>query len=225
MKKSCFLLTLLCVLLAFSACKTPATPPDADSTSAQQTPPQTDPKHDPLPDTDTDTTVAPDTLPPVTDPPDSDPPVTNPPDDTDPPVTPPDIDEDAVHLTLQDGVVEWTARSESGTMLNLVALCEGSMNADGTMLISVNLFLEHYQIYLGPRSSCRLSIGGNTQIFGTEQIVFEEGKLTKTYLTSLEVEVDPDESFDIQAMLAFNGVYGGVELDLLTISERYQIVK
>ncbi len=161
------------------------------------------------------------------DPPASDPPVSNPPVNTEPPLIdppiPPVTDGDARTIEMKDGIAEWTVESSSGTMLNLVALCEASMNRDGTMLVSVHLFLSHYQIYLNPRSGCILGVDGQKQVFDTEQIVYEEPARTMTYLASIEVKVDPSQSFDIQAMLPFNGVYGGVELDLLTISERFII--
>lgn len=188
-------------------------PLDSDPTvtdPAVTDPAETDPiVTDPV---ETDPTV---TDPIVTDPPETDPPETDPPK----PELPP-LQGDEILLTPQNGEVTLTLKSQTGTRLNLVAEGTGEKRNDGSYDLRIKLELEHTSIQCRDRKGCFLRIGSERVEFSMPAMEQSEIRLSRTSLASLRVNVKACEIIEIEASLPFHGTYGGVEVDVLTISEK-----
>lgn len=195
----------------------------------QTDPPKTDPPSTDAPSTDAPVTDAPVTDAPITDAPVTDAPVTDAPvTDAPEPEVPsnPTLRGDETILTLDDdGSCQWQAETHTGANINLIAVCSGTLEADGMFTVSVTLYLCHRSIQFRDRTGCYLRIADKVHEFGVSATEQTTNETTMTLLTSFEARVNASEVFELEAMMPFYGTYSGVEIDLLTISERFAVIR
>lgn len=175
----------------------------------------------------------PESTPETTDTPDSTPAV-NPPQSTDEQTVPPieiplppknpTLRGDEIILDFVDGECEWTAKSRSGTRLNLYAECKAKLHED-RLYVHVDLFLQHTSIICRNRDECFIRIGDTIEWFETGEILQDHNTLTNRPLTTIDVSLDPSEVFVLEALMPFYGEYAGVEINLLTLNERYAVIR
>jgi hypothetical protein len=150
--------------------------------------------------------VAPETAP-VTDPvttvaPETEPVTTTPP-ETDPPLVGPEAPE-GFSLTKK-------YETESGTKLNVRAVCNAVRNDNGSVSLTVEVYLIHYSLGMGARNGCRLTINENTVKFSTEKISQTENKKTTTLLFSHTETVPYGEIVDVYVKMPIRVTYGSGE--------------
>ena len=176
-------------------------PEDTDEPTGTTTPGMTD-------------SVSPGTTePPVVDPPIvTDPPVTNPP-ITDPPVTEdPNANKAPVGFTLDK-----TFTTDTGVRLNLIAECHATRNADGSVNLTVELYLDHRSLSMGARN-CVLTVGDTTKEFVSERIRQDDNTPSKPLLQSVSGTFAYGETVKIYAKVPVGLTnYGGVQIKSLII--------
>lgn len=180
--------------------------------------PSTDQPSTNAPSTDTPTTDAP-----VTDAPVTDIPVTDAPEPEVP--SNPTLRGDETILTLADGSCQWQAETNTGVNVNLVAACSGTLGDGGLFTVSVKLYLRHRSIQFRDRTGCYLRITDKMHAFDVSAMEQTTNETTMTLLTSFETQVNVSEVFELEAMMPFKGTYSGVEIDLLTIQERFAVMR
>lgn len=180
-------------------------PPETDETSDSEdpmgttTPPVTDSDLPPLV-----------TLPPVT----TEPPIT-----TEPPVTttPPDDQPPSAPKAPAGFSLEKSFSTDTGVKLNIIAECVATRNSDGSVNLTVSLYLAHHALGMGPRN-CVLTVGNVTQKFTTERIKQDNNKATKALLQTVSGTFAYGETVEIYAKVPVGLTnYGGVEIKTLTI--------
>ncbi len=209
---------LVAILILMSKSEPSATPSDTDTdtmpavtTDAVDTSSDTSEAVTTAPDVEGTTDAAPITEPPVTDPVTTAPPATEPP-VTDPVTTEPPVTEPPVGPEAPEGFsLTKTYESESGTKLNIRAVCTAVRGENGSVSLTVDVYLLHYSLGMGPRNGCLLTVGENTVKFSTERIKQEENKKTSTLLFSHTEAVAYGDIADIYVKMPIRVTYGSGE--------------
>jgi len=179
----------------------PTTPPETSEPSDSTTPSGTDP-------------VSPGTTePPVVNPPIVDPPVV-----TAPPVTTPPVTEDPNTNKAPEGFsLDRSFETDTGVRINLIAECHATRNSDGSVNLTVALYLDHRALGMGARK-CVLTVGNVSEKFTTERISQEDNTATKQLLHTVSGTFAYGETVDIYANVPVGLTnYGGIEIKTLTI--------
>ncbi len=217
-----FILIITLALTVFLLVKTeeggePAvtTDPSAATTEA----PVTDASSTDAPSTDAPSTDAPSTNAPSTDgsavttPPATEPPVTTAP-VTEPPVTDAPSGDGAPAGFSSETVL----RSDSGlSSLDLRAVCQASANENGTVTLTVSLYLDHKSLYMGARNKCLLTVGSLSETFSTKRISQDGESLTEELLYTVSGVFAYGETVSVYAKVPVRLTYGGVEIDALIV--------
>lgn len=174
--------------------------PDSDDPVDSGTPPASDP-------------VTPGSSePPVVDPPVVDPPVVDP-----PVVDPPTPDEPA--KAPEGFKLDRVFQTDTGVRINMIAECHATRNSDGSVNVTVELYLEHYALAVGARN-CTLTVGDVTQKFTSPRISQDGNKKTKLLLQSVSGTFAYGETVEIAAKFPVGLTnYGGVQIKSLNINE------
>lgn len=109
--------------------------------------------------------------------------------------------------------------SESGTALNLRAEVVAYATESGQVKVKVELYLDHFSLYLGTRNGCSLTVGGVTETFSSEAIRHDGGR-TSTLITSIEMFCGYGETLTLEAYFPCRCTYGAVEIEALSIAEQ-----
>lgn len=162
------------------------------------------------PDTSDPDTSDPDTSVPETSVPDTSEPDTSAPDTSEPDTSEPDGDE-----LPDDFLVKTTLKSDTGTKLNLVADVT-AYEDNGRVKVVIEISLDHYSLTVRGKT-CSLVIGDETVVFSANAISYS-GSNTQTVLYTYEGSFDDGQTLDIFIEYPFNGKYGGVEIDDISIT-------
>ena len=145
---------------------------------------------------------------------------------TDAPVPPageqPPADDEPEHESAR---YEGSACSDTGTYLNLRADWVATKAwGEEDYTVKVDLYLEHYSIYLSAREGLSLGVNNSVLLYNTDVISCEEDDvLRSTLLTSYEIRIDAEklqtEGFSIEAQLPFNGIYAGKNISVISLGE------
>ncbi|MBQ0101892.1 MAG: hypothetical protein KBT31_03750 [Firmicutes bacterium] len=150
-------------------------------------------------------------------PPVTNPPVTEPPTTDVPPVNPPTTD--PVQKAPAGYTLSKTFKSNSGTKyLNTVIEVSGKANTDGTVHLTVNMYLEHWAIGVGKRN-CSITVGSAFKEFTSQSISSDNNSPQKTLLTTLETDVIYGQSLALVANFPFNGTYGTTDVKVINITD------
>ncbi len=183
----------------------------------------TDPSRTGATEPDSPETNPPVTYPPVTSPPVTNPPVTNPP-VTNPPVTdPPPETEPPTPVAPTSFSFRQTYKTDSGTKLNLRAVCVGTRNADGTVSLSVELYLDHNSLYMGRRTGAKLTVGGHEETFAVEAIRQESYAASSTLIHSYTGRFTYGEKVDLYVRVPVRVTYGETYVEYLTVDESFTL--
>ncbi len=178
----------------------------ADTSDHATTPDATPDSTDSTDSTDTSSV----TTPPVTTPPVTTPPVTDPPTTTPPTTSAPDLAPEGFALSQ-------TFQTDTGVRINLIAECHATRNHDGTVNLTVELYLDHRSLSMGPRN-CVLTVGSVSQKFTTERINQETNAHTKLLLQTFSGTFSYGETVNIYAKVPTGLTnYGGVQIKNLII--------
>jgi hypothetical protein len=184
---------------------------DTDEPTGTTTPGGTDPVSP-------GTTEPPVVDPPIVDPPIvTDPPVTNPP-VTDPPVTDPPVTEDPNANKAPAGFsLDKTFTTDTGVLLNLIAECHATRNSDGSVNLTVELYLDHRALSMGARN-CVLTVGNTAKEFVSDRIRQDANTPSKPLLQSVSGTFAYGETVKIYAKVPVGLTnYGGVQIKSLII--------
>jgi len=155
--------------------------------------------------------------PPVVDPPVVDPPVVDPPVVDPPVVDPPTPDEPA--KAPVGFALDRVFTTDTGVRINMIAECHATRNSDGSVNLTVELYLEHYALAVGARN-CTLKVGDVTQKFTSPRISQDGNKKTKLLLQSVSGTFAYGETVEIAAKVPVGLTnYGGVQIKSLNINE------
>lgn len=184
--------------------------PDSDDPVDSGTPPASDP-------------VTPGSSePPVVDPPVVDPPVVDPPVVDPPVVDPPVVDPptpDEPTKAPEGFALDRVFTTDTGVRINMIAECHATRNSDGSVNLTVELYLEHHALAVGARN-CTLKVGDVTQKFTSPRISQDGNKKTKLLLQSVSGTFAYGETVEIAAKVPVGLTnYGGVEIKSLNINE------
>ncbi len=166
-----------------------------------------------------DTTKPEGTTPEITTPEITTPEITTPegtttPEDTTPEDTTPNVDK----IAPDDFSLKKTFSSDSGTFLNLKAVL--TANEEGGMVrVKVELYLDHYSLFLGARTGCKLTFGSVDSTFSVDKFELEENVRHLTPLHVIEGIFAYGETYDLYALYRANCLYGNVEVGSLVIEE------
>ncbi len=116
-----------------------------------------------------------------------------------------------------------TLRSDTGTLLNLRAECRGVLQEDGTVSVTVLLYLDYNSLFLGSRKNCRLSLGDVSETFTVPAINEEVEEPHTQYLCHVEKVCRYGETVSVYARFPFRGSYAGVELENIEIDTQIVI--
>lgn len=109
--------------------------------------------------------------------------------------------------------------SESGTALNLRAEVIAYATESGQVKVKVELYLDHFSLYLGTRNGCRLSVGSASETF-TSQAISHDGDRTSTLMNSIELFCNYGETITLEAYFPCRCTYGATEIEALSIEEQ-----
>ena len=150
-----------------------------------------------------DTTAADTAKPDTTAPETSAPPVTT------APVDPPP----ATNLAPAGFSLSKTFSSESGAAINTRAVCTATRNSDGSVALTVEVYLVHYSLGIGQRTG-KLKVGDTTVKFTTERISQSKNEKTYTHLYTFTDTYTYGETLDIHVTLPVNVTYGSEKKEI-----------
>ena len=115
-----------------------------------------------------------------------------------------------------------TIESSTGTNLEIGVEWSSSPNtAANCSVVTVKVFLHHYQIYCAALAGSYVTAGDSTEYF-SEAVSSSSGGLQKTYIAEKTFTVphgsDGSKSLRIAAGYVFNGTYNGRYIGTLTVS-------
>lgn len=181
---------------------------DEGTSDEGTTPPDTSTS---TPDTSEPDTSVPDTSVPDTSVPDTSETDTSTPDTSEPDTSEPDGDE-----LPDDFLVKTTLKSDTGTKLNLVADVT-AYEDNGRVKVIIEISLEHYSLTVRSKTGS-LVVGDETVVFSADAISYSGSSNTQTVLYTYEGSFDDGQTIDIFIDYPFNGKYGGVEIDDISIT-------
>lgn len=148
----------------------------------------------------------------------TEPPVVDPPIVTDPPVTEPPVTEDPNANKAPVGfTLDKTFTTDTGVRLNLIAECHATRNADGSVNLTVELYLDHRSLSMGARN-CVLTVGDTTKEFVCDRIRQDDNTPSRPLLQSVSGTFAYGETVKIYAKVPVGLTnYGGVQIKSLII--------
>lgn len=116
--------------------------------------------------------------------------------------------------------------------LNLRASCRVEMieNSDEAVIF-VSLYLDHYEIMIGERAGCHLTVNGEKFKFSAPKIDFSENGVKSSTLlaeNSFKLKKSPSEDtfkLDFEALYIFNATYSGEKIDQIIIKDTVELRK
>jgi hypothetical protein len=148
----------------------------------------------------------------------TEPPAVDPPVVTDPPVTNPPVTEDPNANKAPAGfTLDKTFTTDTGVRLNLIAECHATRNADGSVNLTVELYLDHRSLSMGARN-CVLTVGDTTKEFVSDRIRQDDDTPSRPLLQSVSGTFAYGETVKIYAKVPVGLTnYGGVQIKSLII--------
>lgn len=121
-------------------------------------------------------------------------------------------------IAPDDFSLKKTFSTDTGTFLNLKAVLTANEEG-GKVRVKVELFLDHYSLFMGARNGCKLSFGDVNETFSVDKFELEENIHYITPLHVIEGTFEYGETYDLYAFYRANCLYGDVEVGNLVIEE------
>lgn len=114
---------------------------------------------------------------------------------------------------------QWSFRSDNGTWLNLICEVQAadSLTAKGMVDVTFSLVLEHYSLWMSPKTGS-ITVCGEKTAFTTPAIAEESNTCHRVTLVTGGFTAAPNQAFDISAEMPFKGTYSGKPLDSVMVA-------
>ena len=111
-----------------------------------------------------------------------------------------------------------TLTTDTGTKLNLRAVCQMSVSKNENVTLYVSLYLDHSAIGVGSRTA-KLTVGSDKQSIKVPSISVSESGKYSTLIGSYTGEYMYGDTVKISANYQFRGSYGETKIDSLNIDD------